>query len=154
MAAIVVQLLRKDELNSRTYLQAFLYQLKQASEQLTESREANQLLQSHVSQLQQGQFDLMQRATELLTENLDLRARVDVLERENAELRGEGPNEVTPAESEARAELIKQSGELISKVVPEAWQMFKMHQFKQAAQAAAKATGNGQTNGHNGHAAE
>jgi hypothetical protein len=158
MASVVVQLLRKDELNTRTYLQGFMYQLKQSAGDLESAREANNLLQSNCMQLHQGQFELMQKASQLLVENLELRARVDVLERENAELRGDTPSEVVGPETDAaRAELIKQGTDAIVKVAPEAWGMFKAYMWQQAqekaqAQARATAAAAASSNG-NGHAA-
>ncbi len=133
MAGVVVQLLRKDELNTRTYLQGFMYQLKQSAGDLEQAREANNLLQSNCMQLHQGQFELMQKASQLLADNLELRARVDQLERENAELLGISASDVVGPETDtARAQLIQTATEGIVKVAPEAWNMFKAYMWQQA----------------------
>jgi len=165
MAGVVVQLLRKDELNTRTYLQGFMYQLKQSAGDLEQAREANNLLQSNCMQLHQGQFELMQKASQLLSDNLELRMRVDVLERENAELRGDTQSEVVGPETDtARAQLIQTATDGIVKVAPEAWNMFKAYLWQQAqdrakaeaaaqaAQAAARAANAVNGSGHVGAA--
>ncbi len=96
-------------------------------------------------QMMQEHMKLVHAHSALLAENALLRAELEARNKVIADLTDDEPT-VGPETDSARAELIKQVTQGVTRAAPEAWSMFKLYMVQQA--RAQQQAPNGHANGH------
>jgi regulator of replication initiation timing len=154
--ALVGHVIRSNEIYLRSYLQGHHTTLQEQREVNHTSMEQAKMSGAMAMEMFAKTIELMQQIGKFQAEAIALRAENETLQRQLAAFTGEEVAADQTASDEARAELIRNVTDGVTKAAPEAWSIFKVWAINQArehAKAAAAGQVNGSaSNGANGHA--